>query len=338
MELKTEAFNYFLPQELIAQTPVEPRDSSRLLIMEHEKQVISEGVFSEIIKWMDEGDVLVTNDTRVIRARLFGQKPTGGRVEVFLLHPLEDSKWEALLRPYPKGGEIILGGKVKVKVLTKTAQDTYTLLFPFPGAADMAMMQWGEVPLPPYIKEPLSNPERYQTIFARNDGSTAAPTAALHFTSKLLKEIAKKGIQQAFFTLNMGIGSFRTIKTEMVSDYKLPSEFYCLPPETVKLVNEAKRKGKKIIACGTDAVRALESASVEEGIISSRTGWTSLFITPGYKFKVVDRLITNLHLPCSSHLVLVSAFANRDFAISAYEHAVQRRFRFFSFGDATLIF
>ncbi len=337
MELKTAAFDYFLPHEFIAQTPVEPRDSSRLLIMERSTEIIKERVFREVIDWLEDGDVLVMNNTRVIRARLFGHKLTGGKVELFLLHPLsEECRWEALLRPYPKSGEIILGEDIRVRVLEKTEKDTYIVQFPFSGAAEIAMEKWGEVPLPPYIKEPLDNPDRYQTIFAQQEGSTAAPTAALHFTPGLLQQLKSKGVRQAFFTLHMGIGSFRQIKTELVQDYDLPAEFYHLPPETVCLVNQAKKTGHKVVACGTDAVRALESAAIQEGTVKEESGWTSLFITPGYRFKIVDRIITNLHLPCSSHLVLISAFASREFVFKAYEHAVKNRMRFFSFGDATL--
>ena len=280
------------------------------------------------------------NDTRVIMARLHGRRSTGGKAEVFLLRDLGEGRWEALVRPggrLPPGSEIVLGEEMKVKVFERTAEGTRMVCFPSPGAAMIAMEKWGEVPLPPYIKEPLVNPERYQTVLAQDWGSTAAPTATLHFTTELLQRIEEKGIKLALFTLHMGIASFRSIRTEFVEEHRLAPEFHRVPPELAETVNRAKAEGKRIIACGTDAVRALESVADESGSIRPGSRWTSLFITPGYRFRVVDCLITNLHLPRSSHLVLVSAFAGRDFVLRAYEFAVRNRFRFLSFGDATII-
>ncbi|MCD5407148.1 MAG: tRNA preQ1(34) S-adenosylmethionine ribosyltransferase-isomerase QueA [Desulfotomaculum sp.] len=337
MALKTAEFNYHLPQQLIAQTPVEPRDSSRLLIMDSRQQELATAQFTAVINWMAAGDVLVMNNTRVIPARIIGKKTTGGKVEVFLLHPLVDNTWEAMISPYPKDGVIILGDNLKVKVLEQTLNNTFVIAFPAADSAVIAMKKWGEVPLPPYIKVALKNPERYQTIFASQDGSTAAPTATLHFTIQLMQKIKQKGIKLAFFTLHMGIGSFRPVKTEFVEEHQLPAEFFHLPAETAAIINQAKKEGRKIIACGTDAVRSLESAAVKNGVVQSSSYRTSLFITPGYQFKIVDRIITNLHLPCSSHLLLISAFAGQDFVLSAYRYAVKNKFRFFSFGDATLI-
>lgn len=333
--LRTELFNYHLPWELIAQQPATPRDSSRLLVMDRGSREVSETVFSAVVNWLEPGDVLVINDTKVMKARLFGKKPTGGKLEIFLLHPLGDSRWEALLKPYPKGGVLLLGDSVRVQVLEKTARSTFVLQFPTPEAAVEAMGKWGETPLPPYIKEPLADQDRYQTVLAKVHGSSAAPTAALHFTPELLQRVRDKGVQVVNFTLHMGVGSFRPIKTEYVADHNLPLEFYHLPEETVVAVQQAKRQGSRVVACGTDAVRALESAALKE--FRPGSGWTDLFITPGYRFQVVDRIITNLHLPCSSHLVLVSAFASREFALQAYAYAVREKFRFLSFGDATLI-
>lgn len=340
MTLKTEEFDYHLPQELIAQTPVDPRDSSQLLIIDRSTKVVSRGIFSQIIDYLEPGDVLVMNDTRVIMARLHGSRPTGGKAEVFLLRDMGEGRWEALVRPGGRlapGSEIVLGDGMKVKILERTAEGTRVVRFPSSGAAMIAMEKWGEVPLPPYIKEPLADPERYQTVLAQDWGSTAAPTATLHFTTELLQRIEEKGIKLALFTLHMGIASFRSIRTEFIEEHRLAPEFHRVSPELADAVNLAKAEGKRVIACGTDAVRALESAADESGRIRPGSKWTSLFITPGYRFKVVDRLITNLHLPRSSHLVLVSAFAGRDFILQAYENAVRDRFRFLSFGDATII-
>lgn len=340
MMLKTEDFDYHLPQELIAQTPIEPRDSSQLLILDRRSKRVSVGVFSQIIDYLEPGDVLVMNNTRVIMARLRGRSPTGGKAEIFLLRDLGEGKWEAMVRPggrLPVGSDILLGDGMKVGVFGWTLEGTRIVRFPSPGAAMVAMDNWGEVPLPPYIKESLPNPERYQTVLARDWGSTAAPTATLHFTRELLRRIEEKGVKLALFTLHMGIASFRAIRTQFVEEHRLSPEFHSVSPELAETVNRAKAEGRRIIACGTDAVRALESVADESGRICSASQWTSLFITPGYRFRVVDRLITNLHLPRSSHLVLLSALAERDFVLQAYKFAVQSRFRFLSFGDAMLI-
>lgn len=334
--LKTELFNYHLPWEQIAQQPLEPRDSSRLLILDRQRRQVSETGFVTVLNWLEAGDVLVINDTRVMKARLFGRKPTGGKVELFLLHSLGEGQWEALLKPYPQGGTFLLGGEMEIQVLDKTEQGTFVVRFPSPEAAMTAMEKWGETPLPPYIKEPLANPERYQTIFSREQGSTAAPTAALHFTPGLLQAVRDKGVLVAAFTLHMGVGSFRPIKAKYVAEHNLSSEFYHLPAETVTTIQAAKARGSRVIACGTDAVRALESAALT-GEFRPSSGWTNLFIAPGYRFRVVDRIITNLHLPRSSHMVLISAFASRELVMQAYAYAVREKFRFLSFGDATLL-
>lgn len=334
--LKTELFDYHLPWELIAQQPVEPRDSSRLLVMDRSSGKVSETVFGNVLNWLEAGDILVINDTRVIRARLSGRKPTGSKVEIFLLHTLGDGRWEALLKPYPSAKVVLLGDGLPVHVTEKTDQGTFVVRFPTPESAVEAMEKWGDTPLPPYIKEPLANPERYQTVLAREQGSTAAPTAALHFTPELLQTVRDKGVQVVSFTLHMGVGSFRPIKTEFVAEHSLSAEYYSLPLETVSAVRQAKERGNRVVACGTDAVRALESAA-QAGEVGPAFGWTNLFITPGYRFKVVDRIITNLHLPRSSHLVLISAFASRELVLRAYAYAVREKFRFLSFGDTTLI-
>lgn len=334
-KLRTELFDYHLPWELIAQQPVTPRDISRLLVMDRSSGDVSETVFSAVLNWLEPGDVLVINDTRVMKARLFAHKPTGGKVEILLLHRLGDSRWEALLKPYPKGGVLFFGDGMPVQVMENTGRNTFVLQFPTSEAAVAAMEKWGKTPLPPYIKAPLADQDRYQTVLARTDGSSAAPTAALHFTAALLQMIRHKGVKVVNFTLHMGVGSFRPIKTEYVVDHDLPPEYYHLPEETVAAVTLAKRQGKRVVACGTDAVRTLESAALQT--FRPGSGWTELFIQPGYRFQVVDRLITNLHLPCSSHLVLVSAFASRELVLQAYAYAVREKFRFLSFGDATLI-
>jgi len=334
--LKTELFNYHLPLELIAQQPVEPRDSSRLLVVDRRQRQVTETGFAAVLNWLEEGDILVINDTKVMKARLFGRKPTGGKVEIFLLHSLGGGDWEALLKPYPQGGVVLLGEEMKIYLQEKTERGTFIMRFPSPEAAITAMEKWGETPLPPYIKEPLANPERYQTILAREHGSTAAPTAALHFTPNLLQAVKEKGVQIVNFTLHMGIGSFRPIKAEYVAEHNLSAEFYHLPAETVAAVQAAKARGSRVVACGTDAVRALESAALT-GEIKPSSGWTNLFIVPGYRFKVIDRIITNLHLPRSSHMVLISAFASQELVMQAYAYAVREKFRFLSFGDATLL-
>jgi S-adenosylmethionine:tRNA ribosyltransferase-isomerase len=334
-DLKTELFNCHLPWELIAQHPVTPRDSSRLLVMDRSNKKVSATVFSQVINWLEQGDVLVINDTKVMKARLYCKKPSGGKVEVFFLHPLDDCRWETLLKPNPRGGVLLLDNGEKVKILEKTGLNTFILQFARRETAYEAMEKWGEMPLPPYIKEPLADQGRYQTVLAKNQGSSAAPTAALHFTPELLQIVRNKGVQVVNFTLHMGVGSFRPIKTEYVADHNLPAEFYHLPEETVAVIKQAKQQGKKVVACGTDAVRALESAALKG--FGPGSGWTDLFIMPGYRFQIVDRIITNLHLPCSSHLVLISAFASREFVLQAYDFAVREKFRFLSFGDATII-
>lgn len=336
VSLKTELFNYHLPRELIAQRPVEPRDSSRLLVLDRAKRQVNETGFAAVLNWLEEGDILVINDTKVMKARLLGRKPTGGKVEVFLLHSLGEGEWEVLLKPYPQGRVVLLGEEMEIYLREKTERGTFVVRFPFPEAAITAMEKWGEMPLPPYIKEPLANPERYQTILAREHGSTAAPTAALHFTPDLLQAVRDKGVQIVNFTLHMGIGSFRPIKAEYVVEHNLSAEYFHLPAETVAAVQGAKARGSRVVACGTDAVRALESAALT-GEIKPSSGWTNLFIVPGYRFRVADRIITNLHLPRSSHMVLISAFASQELVMRAYAYAIREKFRFLSFGDATLL-
>lgn len=365
--METREFEYSLPKVLIAQRPIEPRDSSRLLVVERKEKKVKEDIFRNVIDYLNPGDILVLNDTKVIPARLSARKRSGGKVEVFLLNPvrnfrdkadnrksknkdkksvisngvkrLEGPRWEALVKPgarVPVGTKLILGEDIQLVVLERRDEGNRIIEFSSSQILNLALARYGQTPLPPYIKEPISNPGRYQTVYAKKEGSVAAPTAALHFTPRLLRQIEDKGVAIVYITLHMGWGSFRPIREEVISAHKLPTEYYQVPENVAKKVKEAKEEKKRIIACGTDVVRALETAT-EDGILKPGEGTTSLFITPGYKFKIVDTLITNLHLPRSSHLVLVSAFAGRDFIFKAYQYAMDRRFRFYTFGDATIV-
>lgn len=318
---------------------MEPRDSSRLLIIDRKTGNISEGIFREVINYLNFGDVLVLNDTRVIPARLRGNLPTGGKVELFLLKYQEDGVWEALVKPGKKlqPGSQIIFGEYRVEVQDKTAYGGRIVRFPSEEALRKIQELYGMMPLPPYIKTPLKEPERYQTVFSLRDGSTAAPTAALHFTPELLQKIKEKGIDIVHITLHMGLTSFRPIREEILEEHKLEKEYYHLPEEVADIINKAKERGSRIIACGTDAVRTLETAGGVDGKVKAGEGNTELFILPGYKFKVVDVMITNLHLPRSSHLVLVSTFASKELIFKAYQYAIEKGFRFYSFGDATLV-
>ena len=337
--MDTKEFEYYLPQELIAQTPVEPRDSSRLLVVDRADKTIKEGCFSQILGFLTPGDVLVLNDTRVMPARLWGRGHGGGKVELLLLKDLGNGRWEALVRPGRKlapGTEIFVGQEIPVTVLERTGYGGRIIAFPSPEAGNQAIRTSGEVPLPPYIKRRLSDPERYQTVFAEREGSSAAPTAALHFTQELLQAIQKKGVAISYITLHMGLGSFRPIREERLEEHTLPLEYYSVPQAAAAQINEARNKECRVIACGTGVVRALETVATG-GVVQQGEGTTDLFIAPGYKFKVADRLITNFHLPRSSHLVLVSAFAGRELVYQAYQYAIEHKFRFYSFGDSMLI-
>lgn len=337
--MKVEEFDYHLPREAIAQEPAEPRDSSRLLVLRRATGEIEEGVFRDLPRFLREGDLLVLNDTRVIPARLKGKKPTGGQCEILLLRDLGGGRWEALLRPSRrlKPGAVVEVGGVKVEILERTQEGTKVVRFPSEEAAREVMDSMGEVPLPPYIRKPVGDPERYQTVFSHKPGSTAASTAALHFTPELLERLREAGVRLSWFTLHMGLGSFRPIRTEEVEQHRVPEEFYVLPDETAQEVNLAKREGRRVIACGTGAVRVLEFCADQEGNVRPGSGWVDLFIVPGYRFKVVDGMITNFHMPRSSHLVLVCAFASKEKVLRAYQEAVGRGFRFLSFGDAMLV-
>lgn len=337
----TKTFEYHLPEELIAQTPVEPRDSSRLMVIDRKNRTVMERRFSDIVDFFSPGDVLVLNNTRVIAARLPARRPGGGKAEVFLLKDLGNAQWEALVKPgakIPVGTVLSLQNGVTIQILATTPDGGRIVAFSSPEAVRSALDEVGQVPLPPYIKQSLADPSRYQTVYASVEGSVAAPTAALHFTPQLLDILRAKGVTIVFTTLHMGLGSFRPIKAESLEMHKMPVEIIQVNQEVADTINQAKKSGRKVIACGTDVVRTLESAATPNGLVMPFAGTTNLFITPGYRFKVIDRFITNLHLPRSSHLVLVSAFAGIELIREAYSFAVERKFRFYSFGDATFMY
>ncbi|HSV88223.1 MAG TPA: tRNA preQ1(34) S-adenosylmethionine ribosyltransferase-isomerase QueA [Bacteroidales bacterium] len=337
----TKTFEYHLPEELIAQTPVEPRDSSKLMVIDKSQKSVNELRFSDIAGFFNSGDVLVLNNTRVIAARLPAKRAGGGKAEVFLLKELGNAQWEALVKPGSKisiGSELSLSNGVIIKVTDNTPDSGRVVEFRSAEEVRSALSEVGQVPLPPYIKEALKDPSRYQTVYASEEGSVAAPTAALHFTAELLEAIRQKGVKIVFTTLHMGLGSFRPIKAETLEAHTMPVEFVQVSAEVANVVNQARKNGHNIIACGTDVVRTLESATSANGMLEPFCATTKLFITPGYRFKIVDRFITNLHLPRSSHLVLVSAFAGIELIRQAYAFAIERKFRFYSFGDATFMY
>lgn len=344
--MQTKEFEYYLPGELIAQTPIEPRDASRLLVIDRRARSVTGRVFSEIIDYFEAGDLLILNNTKVIPARIAARRQGGGKAELFLLKDLGDGRWEALVNPgkkIPVNSILTLGetgeksDQITAEVIGKTVEGGRIVRFSSSEQAQAALKNLGQVPLPPYIKKPITDGSRYQTVYASIEGSVAAPTAALHFTPGLLARLKSKGIFIGYTTLHMGLGSFRPIKEELLEAHRMPVEQLCIPEDVAHMVNQAKQEGRRVVACGTDVVRTLESAAVSHGLIAPFQGTTGLFITPGYRFKVVDTVITNLHLPRSSHLVLVSAFAGRDLIFEAYGYAVKNKFKFYTFGDATLI-
>lgn len=336
----TKEFEYHLPEELIAQTPIEPRDASRLLVIDRKKRSISEQKFTDIADYFKPRDILVLNNTKVIAARLLAKRSGGGKAEIFLLKDLGNAHWEALVKPASRisvGASLCIGEKITVKIADVTTDGGRIIQFNSTEDVKTAIYELGQVPLPPYIKEPISNPLRYQTVYASIDGSLAAPTAALHFTHNLLESLKEKGVIIVYTTLHIGLGSFRPIKVELLEEHRMPHEYVHIPEDVADIINSAKRDGKKVIACGTDVVRTLESAHCNNGLIKPFCGATNLFITSSCQFKVVDMFITNLHIPRSSHLVLVSAFAGIDLMRKAYAYAVEKKFRFYTFGDATLM-
>lgn len=340
--MKLTDFDYNLPEELIAQHPVEPRDSSRLMLMDKVTgKVEHKAHFYDIVDELSENDVLVFNDTKVIPARLYGQRQgSGGKVEVLLLTPCGENKWECLVKPgkkCPVGQIIEFNEKLTGKIIDKTDFGGRIVEFSYVGNFDDIIQEIGEMPLPPYIHEKLEDQNRYQTVYAREKGSAAAPTAGLHFTPELLEKLKAKGVTLAFVTLHVGLGTFRPVSEENIEDHDMHSEYYVVTKQTAEIINNARKAGKRIIACGTTSVRTLESATNEEGILQAGSAWTQIYIYPGYKYKMVDALITNFHLPQSTLLMLISALAGREHCLAAYEEAVKERYRFFSFGDAMFI-
>lgn len=336
--LRTEDFDYELPEELIAQRPVTPRDASRLLVADKRTGRLQHKTFRDLPEFLAPGDVLVRNDTRVIPARLLGVKaPTGGRVELLLVRRLSRDTWEALVRPGRRvapGAVLSFGdGLLTAQVLERTEGGGRIVRFRSVGPLDEALQQAGQVPLPPYIHEDLEDPERYQTVYAREAGSSAAPTAGLHFTQRVLDELKRRGAHITDVTLHVGPGTFRPVKAEYVDEHDMHAEYYHIPEAAAVAVQEAKREGRRVIAVGTTTARALESWAAT----GETAGWTDLFIYPGYRWRVVDGLLTNFHLPRSSLLMLVSALLGRERTLAAYREAVKERYRFFSFGDAMLI-
>lgn len=339
--MKTSDFYYELPKELIAQTPVEPRDSSRLMVLNRETGEIEHRHFYDILDYLNEGDLLVCNDSRVLPARIFGVKETGARVEFLLLKQIGGNRWETLCKPGKKareGAEFIFGdGIMKAKIAGVTEDGNRIVDFDCNENFFAALDKIGQMPLPPYITEELKDRERYQTVYSHELGSAAAPTAGLHFTEELMEKLRAKGVNIAYVTLHVGLGTFRPVKVDDVTKHKMHSEHYEIPEETARLINQTKQNGKRVIAVGTTSCRTLESVASFYGEIMPCDGFTDIFIYPGYEFKVLDGLITNFHLPESTLIMLVSAFAGYDNIMNAYKTAVEEKYRFFSFGDAMLI-
>ena len=335
-------FYFDLPQELIAQDPLEDRSSSRLLVLDKKTGEIEHHTFRDIVSYLKKGDCLVINDTKVIPARLFGvQEDTQAKIEVLLLKRKENDIWETLVKPGKKakpGTVISFGdGLLKGTVVDVIEDGNRLIQFSYEGIFEEILDQLGQMPLPPYITHQLKDKNRYQTVYAKHEGSAAAPTAGLHFTKELLKEIEDMGVTIAHVTLHVGLGTFRPVKVDNVLDHHMHSEFYVVEEEEAKKVNDAKKNGGRVICVGTTSCRTVESATGEDGILKAGSGWTDIFIYPGYRFKILDGLITNFHLPESTLVMLVSALAGRDHVLHAYEEAIKERYRFFSFGDATLI-
>lgn len=339
--MKTADFFYDLPQELIAQTPIEPRDASRLLVLHRDDGATEHRHFSDLSDYLQEGDCLVMNDSRVLPARLLGHRPTGGAVELLLLTQREGDVWECLARPGRKlhpGAEVIFGdGALTATIVGETETGNRLAEFHYEGIFLEQLERLGKMPLPPYIKEGLQDSERYQTVYSKVNGSAAAPTAGLHFTKELLARIEQKGIRLAYVTLHVGLGTFRPVQVDEVTDHHMHSEFCMISEETARILNETRQSGGRIVCVGTTSCRTLESLANDDGSFEARARWTDIFIYPGYRFKAMDALITNFHLPESTLIMLVSAFAGYDPVMNAYREAVRNRYRFFSFGDAMLI-
>ena len=340
--MKLEECDYYLPEELIAQVPIKKRDASRLMVLDRNDRSINHEVFKNIINYLEPGDCLVRNNTKVIPARLYGKKETGANVEFVLLRRIEGDIWESIVRPGNKlkpGTKVIFGeGLLEAEILDIMEGGTRKVKFYYEGIFNEILDQIGLMPLPPYIHESLKEKDRYQTVYAKYEGSAAAPTAGLHFTPELLKQIEEKGVKIANVTLHVGIGTFRPVKEENIEEHKMHTEHFYIKQEDAEKINETKKNGKRVIAVGTTSCRVLETiADPETGLVKPQESDTGIYIYPGYKFKCIDALITNFHLPKSTLLMLVSALADREFILKAYNQAVKEKYRFFSFGDAMLI-
>ena len=340
--MKTSDFNFHLPEELIAQHPLEKRDTSRLMVLDKATGEIEHKHFYDVLNYLNLGDTLVLNNTRVLPARLIGEKEnTGGKIEFLLLKRIEGDKWECLAKPGKRakiGTIFTFGeGKLKCKVVDIVEEGNRIIEFIYDGIFEQVLDELGEMPLPPYITERLEDRERYQTVYSKEKGSAAAPTAGLHFTKELLEKVKEKGVNIAYVTLHVGLGTFRPVKVDDVNEHVMHSEFYHLEEEDAKIINDTKKNGGKIISVGTTSTRTLETIGDENGMVRAQSGWTNIFIYPGYEFKVVDKLITNFHLPESTLIMLVSALAGKEKVMNAYNEAVKERYRFFSFGDSMII-
>lgn len=338
--MEVSDFDYYLPPELIAQHPMEPRDQARLLVLNKDDGEIVHSRFFQLPTFLRAGDTLVFNDTKVIPARLIGSRPTGGRAEVFLLRRLSEDTWETLVRPAKRlrpGGKVIFSDDLSCHITaTTTAAGGRIVRFNFDGIFEQILDRLGQMPLPPYIKEPLANPDSYQTVYARERGSAAAPTAGLHFTTALMRKLSEQGINLAYITLHIGLGTFRPVKVQRIEEHVMHSEFYTVDEHTASLINHTRASGHRIISVGTTVTRTLETVG-RGGEVQAGSGWTDIFIYPGYKFQVIDALITNFHLPQSTLLMLVCALAGHNHIMAAYQEAIARRYRFYSFGDAMFI-
>ncbi len=340
--MQLEDFDYPLPEDLIALYPSEKREKSRMMVLNREKKTIEHRHFEEIVDILDENFVLVLNDTKVIPARIYGRKPTGAKIEVLLTKKIEEDIWECIARPakrLKKGSEIIFPSDLKGEVLEILEDGKRIISFSPSGKLKEVLQAIGQIPLPPYIKRKPEKRdyERYQTVFAQREGSVAAPTAGLHFTNDIIQRLKNKGVEICYITLHIGLGTFKPVKTKDIKKHKMEEEYFEIPEETAEIINKAKEKNKKILACGTTVTRALESAACKKNEIKATSGWTSLFIYPGYQFKIVDSLLTNFHLPKSTLLMLVCAFAGREFIMRAYNEAIKKKYRFYSYGDCMLI-
>ena len=340
--MKASDFDFYLPEELIAQHPLEKRDESRLMVLDRNSGKIEHKKFYDIVEYLNEGDTLVLNNTRVLPARLIGEKEnTGGKIEFLLLKRIDKDKWECLAKPGKsarEGRRFTFGeGRLEAEVVEVLENGNRIVEFFYKGIFEEVLDALGQMPLPPYIHERLDDKERYQTVYSKEEGSAAAPTAGLHFTRELLQKIKDRGINIVYLTLHVGLGTFRPVKVDNIEEHEMHSEFYMLSKESADIINETKRNNKKVISVGTTSTRTLETISDENGLVKEASGWTNIFIYPGYKFRVVDNLITNFHLPESTLIMLVSTLAGREHVLNAYNEAVKERYRFFSFGDAMYI-